>query len=311
VKDAVSRRRVARALLAGAILMLVAPPQAAKASNFSPHQLPGFEHVPWARLQGDVGRWVRYRVGNEMLEETSFMTLAVVERESDGGMWIEVRVGRVPEAQVVGGLAVRTLLRPAPGDEYESERVIVRMGGGKVVEIDLATVPPPEDDDDEPPVKQANVCVDPDSHACAAAEGQGMQVRRRPPETLLTAAGSMRVKPVEIRLEDGTVVLFRAAEAVPITGLVSMMVPDGTYMELDGVGDGAVATLPKEAELVAYENLSAVMGGGSAAIGATQRLGQLVNPDDALRHAASHGHPGRDGHDDDDGASASDREVSP
>lgn len=273
-------------------LALAAPATQAEAKGFTPHQLPGFENVPWTRLQGDVGKWVRYRVGNEHLQEISFMTLAVVDREEDGRLWVEVRIGRLPDAHAMGGMAVRTLLRPTGEDAFESDRVILRMGGGRVVELDLDTVPERSDDDDlddEPAMKQAGVCMDPKSESCLRAASRGIGVTPRPMETLLTAAGSMRVQPVEVRLGDGNVLVLRTAEAVPVTGLVSLRAPDGTQMDLDGVGDDARATLPSEAEVVAYDDVTAAMGGGSAPIRAATRIGEFVNPDDARRHAASHG----------------------
>ncbi len=260
--------------------LLVAPSflQAGE-ETVTPRSLPGFESTPWGALRGSVGDWVRYRVGNEHLQETSYMTLALVEMEDEHAAWVEVRVAR-SSGSSTGDLAVRTLAR-AQGDDLVTERMIVRMGGGTPVELDMDTLPDAAPARGAPPYAEASACASPDSPACLRAASRGMDIRPGPTETILTAAGSLRAVPVRVRMRDGDVMSFVVSESIPITALVRARTPDGTHLELDGLGDGAAATLPKTAKTVSYSELGDALSRGLAAGGALQSMGRLVNPDDA------------------------------
>ncbi|MFW5878937.1 MAG: hypothetical protein ACOCVR_03875 [Myxococcota bacterium] len=261
------------ALLVAALLV----PGTSAASN-GPGRVPGLERLPWVPMSGAVGDWVRYRVGNDYLAETSYLTLAIVDREEDEGVWVEIRVSRSPGSP--GDLTVRALTRTVDGD-LVTERMLVRSGGGRVVELDMDTMPAAESDDS--PTSEAGACASPDSAACRMAMSRGLDVHREPETMVMTAAGSLRVTPIQVRTDDGSVMRFRVSEAVAVTGLFSASTFEGTHMELDGMGDGAEATMPAVAEKVHYDKLGDALYRGGAAGGALSRVGRLVNPDEAQR----------------------------
>lgn len=264
------------------VLVLLFSSSALGSEPPTPHKIPGMESMPWGLSGGSVGDWVRYRVGNEHLQETSYMTLALVERDETGAEWLEIRVAR-SRGSKSGDLAVRALTR-TEGDDLETRRMLVRMGGGGAVELDLDTLP--DDEAGQSPLSMGGACASPESASCRRAVEEGLEVQERPPETILTAVGSLRVVPVHVRFEDGSVMTLVVSESVPITALVAASTAEGTHLELDGMGDGAEPTMPSSAEVVAYSELGDALSGGVAAGSALQEMGRLVNPDDEEKEGA-------------------------
>ncbi|MFW5878510.1 MAG: hypothetical protein ACOCVR_01695 [Myxococcota bacterium] len=260
------------------VALLLQPGTSAGSTGAGPRAVPGLEQLPWVPVAGAVGDWVRYRVGNDYVAETSYMTLAIVDREDDEGVWLEIRVARSPVSP--GDLTVRALTRSVDGDLI-TERMLVKSGGGRVVELDMDTVPADESDDSA--TSGAGACADPESASCRMAMSRGLDVRREPETMVMSAAGSLRVTPIEVRTDDGSVMRFRVSEGVAVTGLFSASTFEGTHMELDGMGDGAEATMPAVAEVVPYDRLGDALYRGGAAGGALSRVGRLVNPDEAER----------------------------
>lgn len=256
-------------LLLLATLAGAAAPGAARAGP-SPAELPGLSAVPWARLTGEKGRWVRYRVTGPQAPAPSYLTLSVVDAdEATGQLWVEVRVSG-QRGFTAAGVVTKVLVARGPSGAMSTERMIVRFGGGAPVELDLATVPPPAGEEDA-----ASACVAPNSPACRRASG-GPDVRTRPPEATMTVLGTVQATPVEVRTAEGALFTYLVSEAVPVTGLVLADLGMRGRMELEAVGEGAKSTVGEPVRKVSHDRLAEALAAGSPALGALKQVGRPV-----------------------------------
>ncbi len=273
-----------RILLAACFVLVTAVPWEMAAAQPPRRPMPGLDLVPFEYLDGEVGTWVRYRVGNDARPEYAYLTLALVGRDEMGRLWLEMKVSHSP-APGSSGFGARVLLDRAEDGGLEPIRTIVTFNGSAPVEVDPSTEAPlepgeadPEDAEEASVPPPSNVCLASDEPECQQA---GLRYVKKPRLTVMTGLGTLQVLPVEVRSAQGSVYTFYISEAVPLTRLAGYDAPlAGVRLEIDDAGEGAQQTIGAPVRKVAAEALPDALVQGTAQLRPLSRLGVTVNPDE-------------------------------
>ncbi|MDF1562966.1 MAG: hypothetical protein P1V51_07970 [Deltaproteobacteria bacterium] len=268
-----ARRTLAALLLLSGLLCL--PPGRAAAAPLENLGL------PWDRLSGQVGHWVRYRVGRTG-ETGQYLRLAVVGEE-EGQLWLELSVSHLATA-AAPGLATRLAVSRGADGGLLTRRMIISFNGSAPIEVE----PEPEEDAGSGPSlaeQQIPIC----------REGGGpcppgsVRWRRLAPESRMSPLGSLEVAPLELTTAEGTLLRYELSEAIPLTGLLSADTPQAGRLELDAVGQGAVRTVGEPVKKVPGDQLAAALTSSTPALSALGRMGMLLDPEarQAARESAA------------------------
>ncbi|RMG12572.1 MAG: hypothetical protein D6729_16330 [Deltaproteobacteria bacterium] len=242
--------------------------------------LPGLDLVPFEYLDGEVGSWVRYRVGSDEQPEYSYLTLALVGRDETGRLWLEVRVSH-SAAPGTGGFGARVLLDRDEDGSFAPVRYILSFNGSRPVELDpseIAVSTDGEEDAGEAVSPPPKMCIDSQRPECRKA---GLHYRKKARITVMTALGTLSVLPVEAFSVSGTLYTYYLSEAVPLTRLAGYDAPPvGMRVEVDGAGQGAKQTIGEPVRTVHQDELADALVAGTPQLRPITRLGQRVNPDE-------------------------------